>query len=118
MAGEFIYHLALLREWDAAGSHYDRSTIGMTIEEVGFMHASTSEQLAGTAQLFYADCGEELVVLVIDPSILAAMGIDLRYEPIPTGQLFPHVYGALPRAAVVNVVPAGFDERGAFELRA
>jgi len=52
-----------------------------------------------TYQCFYADAGE-VVLLEIDP---AAVGVPLRADAIPTGELFPHLYGPLNPAAVKSV---------------
>ena len=53
---------------------------------------------------FYADAGEVLL-LEIDP---AAVNAPLRADAIPTGELFPHLYGPLPLTAVrsVGTMPA------------
>jgi glutathione S-transferase len=47
-----------------------------------------------------------VVLLSIDPQRLAAAGLKLRSEPAPgTGELFPHLYGALPLEAVLLAQP-------------
>lgn len=100
-----IHHLALVTDWEAAraAGTYTVSTRGASLEEVGFVHCSTAEQWRGVRERFYADVpAEELVLLTIDPT-----GLDVRYEPpVPGGaggELFPHVYGAIPVSAVVAV---------------
>ena len=42
----------------------------------------------------------DLVVLSVDPQQL---GGNLKWEPSPGGDLFPHLYGPLPITAVVDV---------------
>jgi glutathione S-transferase len=105
----WLYHLALRAEWNSARSEgsYRRSTRGRTLEEVGFIHLSAAHQVEATAQRFYGDLPPgEVVLLSIDPQRLAAAGIELRTEPAPgTGELFPHLYGALPLEAVLLVQP-------------
>jgi glutathione S-transferase len=132
----WIYHLALAEEWQAAqrqGS-YRRSTRGLSLEQVGFIHASRADQLAATYRRFYGDAGP-VTLLTIDPQRLTA---PLRYEPAPQGggdagsersdeaggeeraekvgersseggekgsELFPHIYGPLPLAAVLATEP-------------
>ena len=71
----------------------------MTLEQVGFIHCSWQEQVTATFERFYADAGEVLL-LEIDP---AAVNAPLRADAIPTGDLFPHLYGALPLEAVCSV---------------
>ena len=93
-----LFHLALASDWQAAQTQgdYRISTRGMTLEQVGFIHCSWQEQVDATYQRFYADAGEVLL-LEIDPE---AVDAPLRADAIPTGELFPHLYGPLNLAAV------------------
>jgi len=106
-----IYHLARVEDWDAAldAGEYRTSTLGRTLDEVGFIHASTSDQVGATAERFYRDEPGGLVVLEIDES-----GLDVRFEDGGGGELFPHVYEPIPVASVVRVVPAWFEDDGGF----
>lgn len=100
IADEPIFHLALPEDWAAAFAcgEYTTSTRGMTLDEVGFIHCSTSAQIAGTANRFYGDL-TQLVVLTIDPQLVLSRII--FESPAPdSDQLFPHIYGPLPIAAV------------------
>ena len=108
-----IYHLAHASEWEAAqrAGEYLTSSRGVTLAEVGFIHASTAEQLPGVAEAFYADDPEPLVVLSIDESRVT----DLRWEDIGDRRVFPHVYGPILPAWVTEVRPAGFVD-GRFEI--
>jgi uncharacterized protein (DUF952 family) len=46
---------------------------------------------------------QDLVLLHIEPTCL---GCEVRYENLEGGhQLFPHVYGAIPVRAIVEVAP-------------
>ena len=96
-----LFHLALLNDWQAAqaSGSYRISTRGMTLEQVGFIHCSWQEQVEATYQRFYADAGD-VVLLEIDPAVVDA---PLRADAIPTGELFPHLYGPLNPAAVRSV---------------
>lgn len=99
----WLYHLALEEDWQQARQDgvYSRSTRGMGLEEVGFVHASWSHQVEPTWHRFYGDA-PELRLLVIDPARLDAAGLQVREEPAPgSGELFPHLYGALPLEAVL-----------------
>lgn len=101
-SAHWLYHLALAEEWRSArcAGIYTRSTRGLSLQQVGFIHASHAQQLAATWRRFYADAGE-VVLLHIDPERLTAAGVRVRLEPAPeSGELFPHLYGPLPLTAV------------------
>ena len=99
----WLYHLALHGEWQEArgAGVYRRSTRGMALEQVGFIHASASHQVPATFERFYRDAGP-VVLLCIDPARLEQAGLEVRWEPAPeSGELFPHLDGPLPLEAVV-----------------
>ena len=104
----WLYHLALAEEWQQALAEgvYRRSTRGLSIEQVGYLHASHGDQIAATFERFYADAGPVLL-LSIDPERLEAAGLEVKEEAAPdSGELFPHVYGGpLPCEAVVAAEP-------------
>ena len=102
-----LFHLALKGDWEQARETgtYQWSTRGMRLVEVGFIHCSWQEQVAKTFERFYADAGDVLL-LEIDPTRLSA---PLRADAIPTGELFPHLYGPLPIEAVRTFTPYGSD---------
>ena len=102
-----LFHLALKGDWEQAqdSGTYQWSTRGMRLTEVGFIHCSWQEQVPKTFERFYADAGE-IVLLEIDPTRLTS---PLRADAIPTGDLFPHLYGPLPIEAVRSITPYGSD---------
>lgn len=69
-------------------------------EADGFFHLSDESQVEETARKHFAG-RENLVLLGIDPERLHAD--TLKWEPSRGGQLFPHVYGEVPKEAVVEV---------------
>lgn len=93
-----LLHLVPASSFDAAGTApYEPPSLAAE----GFVHCSTTEQVAGTARLLFAGTGD-LLLLVIDPRRLD--GAEVRWEDsYGIGQEFPHVYGAIPRAAIVEV---------------
>jgi len=97
-----IYHLTDPARWalsQAAGQHTG-STRGVDLEQEGYIHCSTAEQWPGVVERFYADV-TELLLLHIDEVELDA---PLVYEQLGEApEPFPHVYGAIPVAAVVHV---------------
>lgn len=104
-----LWHLAEGPEWADAvrtGS-YERSTRGLSLAEVGFVHCSYPEQLAGVAAAFYADASD-VVLLRIDP---AKVPVDIRVEGG-----FPHVYGPIPVTAVTAADPVTRDATGRLQL--
>ena len=106
-----IYHMCRREEWAAAersglyrGSSQDVAD--------GFIHFSTAKQIVASAAKHRA--GQTgLVLLAIET---ARLGDALKWEPSRGGELFPHLYGSLPRAAVVSVddLPLGADGRHVF----
>ena len=104
----WLYHLALAGEWRQAQEDgvYRRSTRGLSLEQVGFLHASHAHQIAATFRRFYADAGP-VRLLTIDPQRLEAAGVEVRLEPAAegSGELFPHLYGPLPCSAVLAAEP-------------
>ena len=95
-----IFHLALPEDWQGAfeTGEYRWSTRGQTLDVVGFVHCSTTVQIEATANRFYGDLSN-LVLLTIDP---VAVPSEVLWEaPAPgVDELFPHIYGPLPIAAV------------------
>ena len=111
-----ILHIATVADWAAAlgAGAYRVSTLGVRLDEEGFIHASTLEQVQATATRFYAGVDEPLVVLVMDTERLRAGGVPVRFEDAGTGELFPHLYAELPVALIDEVRPATFGDDGAF----
>jgi uncharacterized protein (DUF952 family) len=110
-----IYHIATAADWaraQAAGE-YTASTLGRTLAEEGFIHASTAEQVAPVANMFYQG-QPDLVLLVLDTG---RVGPRIRLEPVPGwDEPFPHIYGPLNTDAVVQTRPLepGADGRFSF----
>ena len=73
----------------------------------GFIHFSTAAQVRETAARHFAG-QDDLVLVAVDADVL---GSALRFEPSRGGDLFPHLYGALPLTAVrwVQPLPIGPD---------
>lgn len=91
-------HVARAEAWQAA-----RRTGEYAIPDgAPFLHGCYAEQLAGVLARFYAGVPrEELVLLEIEPSALA-----VKVEPADDGEGdFPHVYGPVPVASVVETLP-------------
>lgn len=62
----------------------------------GYIHLSTADQLTETVDKHFA--GQSgLHVVAVD---LTLLGAAVRWEPSRGGQLFPHIYAALPLSTV------------------
>jgi uncharacterized protein (DUF952 family) len=101
-----VFHLALASEWATAletGS-YTTSTLGRSLADEGFIHASRADQWTGVRDRFYAGVTEPLVLLHIDTDLLDVPVVE---EPPAPGarETFPHIYGRLPVSAVVKAIP-------------
>ncbi len=93
-----LFHVAQASEW--ASTPYVRSTRGLDLADVGFVHCAFAWQVQGVLDRFYADADGPLLLLRLDPGLLT---VPVRVEP-PEGSTegFPHLYGPLTRAAVVE----------------
>lgn len=111
MTDRIIYHMCREEEWARAvpaGSYPGSSQDAAD----GFIHFSTAVQVVESAAKHRA--GQTgLLLLTVDA---AALGPALRWEPSRGGQLFPHLYGALPVSAVLaaDPLPLGPDGRHVF----
>jgi uncharacterized protein (DUF952 family) len=90
-----IYKICERAQWQAAeaAGHYRGSGVD---ERDGFIHLSTAAQVAETASKHFANAAD-LMLVAVDAAVL---GAQLRWEPSRGGDLFPHLYAALPLAAV------------------
>ena len=93
-----IYKILHRDEWELAlgagrfeGSAVDRAD--------GYIHFSDGDQVAETARRHFAGL-RDLVRLTVDAD---ALGAALRWEPSRGGALFPHLYGPLDCALVLEV---------------
>ena len=112
---EPLYHLALAGEWAAAvdaGDAYRSSTVGHTLDDVGFIHCSFAHQVQQTADAYYRG-RTDVVVLTIDASSVDAT---IRVDPAESGEGFPHVYGPLNLDAVIHVEPLATRDDGTFDV--
>ena len=94
------YKIIDAAEWEAAqaAGAYAGSTVDLAD---GYIHMSRADQLGETARRHYAG-RTGLMLLTVD---LRALGETLVWEPSRGGAMFPHIYGELPVAAVVEATP-------------
>lgn len=98
----YIYHVAG-KPGESTTTLSEQYTAS-SLDEEGFIHCSTLEQLPGVVSRYYAG-EEELRILVVDTNKLRP---DLKYENTTGGsELFPHVYGPIDLTAIVKVIDLG-----------
>jgi len=86
-----VVHIASPAAWEQARTSGMYSAESLAGE--GFIHFSRWDQLAGTAERYYAGV-PDLVVLVVEPGDL----------PFRVENGFPHLYAELPLSAVTEVL--------------
>lgn len=86
---------------------------GDSLRTEGFIHCSNLDQVIGIAnQRFKGQTG--LVLLCIETDLVKP---EIRYENLEGGKkLFPHIYGALNRNAISNLVYLTSGDDGNFVL--
>lgn len=105
-----ILHVTSADVWADALASDSEEISSPSLATSGFIHACSEEQLPAVLARFHGG-RRDLVVLVIETDLIDA---DLRWErPVhpdgtPTSEAegserFPHVYGPIPRAAIVAV---------------
>jgi len=95
-----LYKIMARQDWERAqanglyeGSEADRRD--------GFIHLSAARQVRATARKHFAGQADLLLVSVAEE----ALGQSLKWEAARGGDLFPHIYGALPLGAAIDVIP-------------
>lgn len=111
MSAPYILHITPGADW--AASEGDLEPESLATE--GFVHCSDPDQVLFPADALFA--GQRgLILLVVEVARLTA---PLVYEDCyASGQAFPHVYGALERAAVVATFAFEPEGDGTFRLPA
>lgn len=99
-----LFKLLSQREWQQVLEAQALVGFGIDLTD-GFIHLSTSDQVKETARLYFSE-REDLMLVSIESRYL---GGALRWEESRGGSLFPHVYGVIPMAAVIEaeLLPLG-----------
>ena len=91
-----IYHIATAKDWNF---HLAQTTyVPEAFAKEGFIHCSKEDQVPGVLQRYYAGV-KDLILLHIDEAKLSA---ELKYEAATNQELFPHVFGAINKEAIVK----------------
>ena len=113
-----ILHVTTHKDWDHARSAGKYTA--PSLQNEGFIHCSTVEQVIETANVFFK--GQNgLALLCVDENTLIS---ELKVED-PTGggerdpavgELFPHVYGPINLDAIIEAVDFPSNQDGLFTL--
>jgi uncharacterized protein (DUF952 family) len=122
---KLIYHLITT---EALKSQNEQSHIrAASLDVEGFVHCSNNiEQVLQVANHFYKNDPSNFVVLELSVQAITSANVRVVFEA-PTGvgttehdsdrvqgDLFPHVYGALPRGAILRILHAERSSDGSF----
>jgi uncharacterized protein (DUF952 family) len=91
-----IYHVTTESQWSMQMDSTSFQTESLQLE--GFIHCCKLNQLNGVLQRYF-NGKSNLVLLTIDERKLKA---ELKYESGTEDDLFPHIYGAIERAAIIK----------------
>lgn len=91
------FHLVPEAVWAAADPVEPYAAASLATE--GFIHCTDGvEALAATFQRHYGDDPRPFMALTVD---LDALGVPWRFD-VP-GSPYPHIYGAIPRPAIIAI---------------
>ncbi len=91
-----VYHLITPQEWEIAKNQPSYAAESLALE--GFIHCSTAVQVAKTANNYFKNQPEMLVLHIKEENLADAT---LKYET-NAYDTFPHIYGHIVREAVVG----------------
>lgn len=103
-----IFHIATKAAWAEAqaGGHYRAPSL----DDEGFIHCSTREQVLGVANEIYSGQTDLLLLCIHEGRLRAELRWEAAAHPKASmaeqtadGSLFPHLYGVLNLDAVVDV---------------
>ena len=107
MKHQFIYHMCRKPAWQAARQSGEYAGSEIDLKD-GFIHFSTSDQLAETAALHLAGI-EDLLLLKVH---VETVSDDLKWETSRDRALFPHLYRPLRCDEAVEIFELKLDASG------
>lgn len=109
----YIQHLVGRSDWDKIAGRPGANYRAASLDVVGFIHCSRGPQILAPANTLYRG-RDDMVMLLID---VDAVPSPVVYEDCyESGEQFPHVYGPIPVAAVVDVIDFPCEPDGSFQL--
>ena len=91
-----IYHIVTPEVWEKYKDEYEYESESLQTE--GFIHCSYRNQLEDVLERYYKNAGS-VFILHINPHLLTS---ELIAEPSTNREVYPHIYGKINRAAIVN----------------
>lgn len=92
-----IYHIVTPEVWEDFKDQDFYEAASLHAEN--FIHCSFAEQLEQVLDRYYKDA-DRVLILEIAPERLTSKLIN---EPSTGGEIYPHIYGAINKDAVVNI---------------
>lgn len=99
-----VFHIANV--CDVSNPQHPEDYRCASLDNEGFIHCCEQRQLAGVVGRYYQDI-DELYLLIVDVDKLDAPLI--LENTVGGSELFPHVYGAINAAAIIQVLPFGIE---------
>ena len=92
-----IYHIVTPEVWE----HFKDKEFyeAESLHTEGFIHCSFAGQIEAVLQRYYSDA-ERVLILEIDTEKLTSKLIE---EPSTNNEIYPHIYGAINREAIVGI---------------
>lgn len=105
-----LCHITTRSAWEQAQAlgQYDHASLATE----GFIHLSYPEQVLATAGRFFTDQTDLLLLWIARDQV----SVEVKDDVVPGHGTFPHLYGVLNLAAVVQVSEFGVDAAGDFVL--
>lgn len=110
MRDDLLFHITTREHWKEykkSGNYEPQS-----LEDDGFIHCSSGNQVEDTANRLFAD-KDKILLLVIDVAMLREQ---VKYEEDETGEKFPHIYGPLSVNAVIDKIDILAEDDGKFNI--
>ena len=92
-----IYHIVTPENWENFKDEAEYKAESLQSE--GFIHCSYGNQLEAVLERYYKGA-EKVLILTINPSLLTS---ELIAEPSTGGEIYPHIYGKINRASIIDI---------------
>ena len=93
-----IYHIVLPEVWEKFKDKNFYEAESLRTE--GFIHCSFADQIETVLQRYYKNVGKVLI-LTIEAEKIKSKYVE---EPSTNQEIYPHIYGAINRGAIVEIV--------------